>query len=181
MRKFRLGVTAFIIAVAAAFGPASPALADTYAGLGIFTGTASTPGGLWFPASPFCPGIAPCPNASTWSFVSTLDVIVSTYTTPTSNPGSGRISGAGTLAGWCGHSQGTGIATWEGHTYPVLFVTAGGSGTLVNTGPPIGHSSGTLTIKFQARPLPSSAGAVPCLTEPATSFLIVGSGAATAA
>lgn len=178
MRKLLLGVAAALVAAVAALSPASPASADPYAGVGVFVGTASTPSGLWFPASPFCPGTVPCPNTSGWSFSSATDVIVSTTVNP--GPGSGRISGSGSLFGYCGGSVGTGTATIEGHSTPITFATAGGTGVLVGLGTG-GHTAGALAATFQARPLPKFVGDVPCLTSAATDFLIVGAGAGGAA
>ncbi|MGQ0432456.1 MAG: hypothetical protein ACT452_08630 [Microthrixaceae bacterium] len=171
MRKLRLGVVAGVIAAIATLAPATPASAHTYAAAGVYTGNAST-SGLWFPASPFCPGTV-CSNTASWSFSSALDVIVDTdLSAPV---GAGRISGGGSLLGYCGGSLGTGNANLGSESAPITFVTVGGTGVLAGVG------SAAVVSTFQARPLPSAVGQVPCLTEPATNFLIVGAGAAVAA
>ena len=168
MRKLRLGVAAFIIASFAALLPVSPASAHPQAGACAFTGNANT-GPLWLPAGT-AGGLGPWSVG--WSFSSSLDVCVSAPQGPV-GVGAGNVSGSGSLTGACGFSLGSGTANLGGHSAPVTFVTVGGTGALVG----VGGEPSAAAATFQARPLPSAVGQVPCVTEPATSFLIVGAAA----
>lgn len=163
MRPLRLGVAALAIAAAAAIIPSSPASAHTNAGACAFTGNASVSPGL----------LAGQLSNAGWSFSSALDVCA-TFAGPT-GVGSGNVSGSGSLFGTCGASLGSGSVNFGGDAFPVTFATVGGTGALVGLGS-AGHTAGAVAATFQARPLPSAVGQVPCVTEPATNFLIVGAG-----
>ena len=164
MRKLRLGAVAFLVAVVATLLPASPADAARWLGLCTFTGTANT-GPLWLPGAN---GTGPWTVG--WSFSSSLDVCLQVLPNTGGGVGAGNVSGNGTLTGACGFSLGSGTATIGGQSVGVTFVTVGGTGVLVG----VGGTNSVAAASFQARPLPSGVGQVPCVTEPATNFLIVG-------
>lgn len=161
MRMLRLGVAALALAAAATVLPSTPASAHTNAGACVFQGNASVSPGL----------MAGLPINAGWSFSSALDVCA-TSAGPV-GVGSGNVSGSGSLFGLCGGSLGSGTANFAGDSVAITFATVGGTGVLVgaDVGNPI-----AVAATFQARPLPSAVGAVPCVTEPATNFLIVGAG-----
>jgi len=174
MRILRLGVAALALAAAAAVLPAAPAGAHTNAGACVFTGTANVNPGL----------TVGLPINAAWNFTSDLDVCVVASGQP-SIPGAGNVGGYGTLFGLCGGSSGQGNVQIMGDNIPVIFATVGGTGVLVGAVSELidpalasGHTAAAVAATFQARPLPSVVGAVPCVTEPATKFLIVGAGAA---
>jgi hypothetical protein len=166
----------FIAALALLIPTVAPASADPVAS--VFVGTATT-GDTWFPASPFCPGIACSPGPVSWSFSSsTADVGVHGTSLFLNTGGSPNVSGSGQFYGWCGHSEAniglgaglTGSSTVNGVTISnVTWVSAGG--TIVITGSAPGHTAGGAIV--QARPIAAN-GTVPCLTVPANNFTVVG-------
>jgi hypothetical protein len=142
-------------AAALALGLAVPP-AHAASAAAAFVGTANVNPGLWFPGAN--PAGATTPVTAAWAFASTTSVPVS-------------VSGNGSVTGFCGQSTGSGTAHIGAETLAISWVSAGG--TLILTG--ISPRTGAAIV--QARPLPSTDGQVPCLTEPAVNFTVAGVGA----
>ena len=189
MRKLRLGAAAAVIAAVAALFP-SPASAHTFTDVAVFAGAAGVGGGsvgnggLFFPAALPCGGVCPLENHN-YNFSSSggavgLDVIVGTSLV---NPGidavgAGRITGNGNLVGYCGGSISLDLTVgFAGHSVSGgVFVTVGGTGVAAAVEINGDHTAEAVAATFQARPLPSVVGQVPCLTEGANVFQVVGAG-----
>lgn len=198
IRKIRFGIAAAIVACASLISTSAPANASSataWAGGGVFAGNATT-APLWFTVA-FCAGYPPalpsaCASAGGgWNFSSNIidvgvGVTASATIPPPPNPsatptvylGTNNVSGGGPfgLVAYCGAAIGSGSATAFGSpNLSVTFVSLGGNVTLVGTG-----GGGAAVASAQARPLPSGATGpngepkVPCVTEAATNYLVVG-------
>ncbi len=166
-----------LVAILATFAlllPFGPASAHSGTGVSAFTGTAAT-GAIWSPYSLACPKVgALCddgPNIP-WSFTSSSDVVV--HPGSPIGAGSARVSGSGTLTGWCGRSVGKGSVTLKNpastlHTFNINWQSAGTFLILTDVSPP-----SRLVSIVNARAAGSSGTNVKCVTSAATSFTVVG-------
>lgn len=153
MRK--LIMVALAVAMAGSLALA-PTAANADAGVAVFTGTASTPGGLWYP------GAGLDADGTPWSFSSS-----GCQGTHCGIGGSGSFE----PLSYCASSGGTGTGSGSIAGADVRWIrSAGGVLPVVVTG---AHVGAALVV---AVPTPAPPGLVTCATVAATSFAITGVG-----
>lgn len=174
-----LVAVAIISALAVVVLPIGPASAHLGNGVAAFTGTAATSSpGVWAPVSPFC-GSLVCPDGDptiNWSFTSSTDAVV--HPGSPAGLGSKRVTGSGTLVGWCGRSVGQGTTFLKNpitvsHQFNIKWQSAGTFLVLTDTVAP-----GRLVALVNARAAGSTATNVKCVHSIATAFTVVGVAAA---
>lgn len=147
------------LALLALLVPSQPAPAHPAAAACLIQGSASvSPGRLHAQLS-----------GATWSFYSALDICAATGI---SGVGSGNVTGAGWLFGDCTAWIGSGSLQSGEHDLIATGVGVGATWVFHGTGVST-HWATSMTI-MQTRALPTVAGHLPCITEPASYYLLVG-------
>ncbi len=147
----------------------------------ISSSTAAT-GDLWSAFSLACPKVGQLcddgPNIP-WSFTSATDVVV--HPGSPAGAGSARVSGSGTLTGWCDHAVGTGFVTVQNpigvsHTFQVRLQLQGslvGEYSIRWVFTDVSVPS-RLAMTMNGRTAGNSGTHVKCVTSPATSYTFTG-------
>ena len=144
----------------ALFVAAGPTSAHTNAATCLLQGTASVSPGRFHTQL----------SNATWSFASALDICATSA--GSTGVGADNVTGAGSSFGDCTAWIGSGSLRAGDHDVAATALAVGG--TWVFQGVDLSSHQATVLVVMQTRALSTGQSQLPCITEPATGYLVVG-------